>query len=116
MLNGKRQQDLTLDCTPTGPFLDYLQNRKLFEGSILSNRDIYQYNWHHTDDYCGFGAEYSQNNTGTLVSGIPMTASPLTWSFYGLSLRAANFNFFHYTWAIFSKKMTILPTGQIMVE
>jgi hypothetical protein len=114
MINGKRQQDLTLNCTAAEGYTDYLQNRKLFEGSILSNLNVYHYNWHHVDDFAGWGSKYTQNNDGKLLSGIPMNASPLTWSFYGLSMR--NNVFYHYTWAIFSKKMTILPTGQIMVE
>jgi hypothetical protein len=114
MLNSKRQQDLTLDCTSTGPYLDYLQNRKYLEGSIISNQNVYAYNWHHTDDYCQFGSDYDQNNTGNLIAGVPLGLSPLTWAFYGQTMRANAFQ--HYTWAIFSKKMIIEPTGQIIVE
>ena len=46
-LNGKRQQDLTLDCTQSGPFLDYMQHRRQIRGSILRNLNVYQYNWFH---------------------------------------------------------------------
>ncbi len=114
MINSKRQQDLTLDCTAAGPYLDYLQNRKYLEGSILSNLNVYQYNWHHTDDFCQFGSNYDQQNTGELVSGIPLNLSPITWAFNGQIMRSNAFQ--HYTWAIFSKKMVIEPTGQIIVE
>src|SRR5690606_21555170 len=34
-LNGKRLQDITLDCTATGPFTDYMQHKRMLRGSIL---------------------------------------------------------------------------------
>ena len=117
MLNSKRQQDLTLDCTYPN-YYDYLQNRKYLEGSVISNLNVYQYNWHHTDDYCQFGSDFDQHNTGNLIAGVPLNLSPLTWAFYGQTMRnTVNATAFQdYTWAIFSKRMSIEPTGQIIVE
>lgn len=113
-LNGKRSQDLTLDCTAAGPYLDYLQNSEYLRKSILSNLNVYHYNWHHVDDFCRFGHKYDQNNKGELISGIQLSGSSITWAFYGGSMRDNPLQ--HYTWAVFTKKMTILPTGRIMVE
>ncbi len=114
-LNGKREQDITLDCTYNGPFLDYMQHRRQLRGSILSNRDVFQYNWLHCSDYCDFGPRYDQDNKGELISGIPMSVAPLTWSFVGTIMRAANNAFFHYTWFVFVKKLTMSP-GQVIVQ
>ena len=77
-LNGKRQQDLTLDCTQSGPFLDYMQHRRRIRGSVLRNLNVYQYNWFHCEDYCEFGDDYDKHNIGELISGIPMSIAPLT--------------------------------------
>lgn len=113
-LNGKRSQDITIDCTSSGPFLDYMQHKRQIRGSILSNLNVYQYNWFHCDDWTGFGPRYDQDNKGELISGIPMSVSPLTWSFIGLVLRGGNNTFQHYTWFVFIKKLMMSP-GTVMV-
>ena len=104
-LNGKRSQDITIDCTQTGLFLDYMQHKKQIRGSILCNLNVYQFNWFHCDDFCNFGYRYNQDNKGELISGIPMSIAPLTWGFTGLSMR--NIALQHYTWAVFVKKLTM---------
>lgn len=114
-LNGKRNQDIQLDCTYTGPFLDYMQHKRQLRGSILSNLNIYQYNWFHCDDWSDFGPRYDQDNKGELISGIPMSVAPLTWSFIGVSMRAALNTFQHYTWFVFIKKLSMSP-GQVLVQ
>ena len=118
MLNGQRIQDLTLDCTYTGGFTDYMQHKRMLRGSIISNLNIYQYNWHHCDDWTDFGPRYDQDNKGELVSGLPLGTSNLTWSFVGVSLRPSTTNtntFQHYTWFVFVKKLTMAPS-QIIVQ
>ena len=112
-LNGKRNQDITIDCTTAGPFFDYMQHRRQLRGSILRNLNIYQYNWFHCDDWTDFGPRYDQDNKGELISGIPMSVAPLTWSFVGVSMRASPFQ--HYTWFVFLKKLTMAP-GQVIVQ
>ena len=112
-LNTVRIQNLTLDCTSTGPYLDYMQNREYFRKSVLSNLNVYHYNWHHVDDFCRFGADYDQNSKGELVSGIELGGKDIMWGFYGQTMK--NTAFQHYTWAVFSRKMIIDPTGQFMV-
>ena len=49
-LNGQRIQNITIDCTATGPFLDYMSHRSQIRGSVLSNLNVFQYNWFHCDD------------------------------------------------------------------
>lgn len=119
-LNGRRLQDLTLDCTSAGPFTDYMQHKRQIRGSIMSNLNVYQYNWFHCDDFSDFGPRYDQDNKGELVSGIPMSVAPLTWSFVGVVMRplvanSDNNTFQHYTWFVFIKKLTMAP-GQVMVQ
>ena len=116
-LNGARNQDLTLDCTMFGPLTDYMAHRKQLRGSIISNSNIYQHNWFHCDDWSDFGPKYDQNNKGELIAGIPMTVSPLTWSFNGTQMRSGtnvinglvNNNFNHYSWFVFVKKLSMSP-------
>ena len=55
-----------------------MSHRRQFRGSIIRNANIYQYNWFHCDDFSNFEARYDQDNRGELISGIPMSVSPLT--------------------------------------
>ncbi len=114
-LNGQRIQSLTLDCFFTGPFTDYMSHRKQLRGSILSNINVYQYNWFHCDDWSDFGPKYDQDNKGELIAGIPMSVAPLTWSFVGVQMRLLNNTFNHYTWFVFVKKLTMSP-GTVIVQ
>lgn len=114
-LNGARLQDLTLNCASANGagYTDYLQNRRHLRKSVLQNLNIYQYNWFHCDDFCDFGPTYDQHNSGELISGVPLGALPLTWTFLGQQMTNANYQ--HYTYAVFSKKLSIGP-GMITVE
>lgn len=116
-LNGKRNQDINIDCTSYSgtPLLDYMSHKRMLRGSIMSNSNIYQYNWFHCDDFSEFGASYDQDNKGELISGIPMSVAPLTWSFVGVNMRGAQNEFQHYTWAVFVKKLTMSP-GVVLVQ
>jgi hypothetical protein len=58
-LNGSRIQNINLDCTSTGPFLDYMHHRRMLRGSIVSNLNVYQYNWFHCDDFSDLGQNMS---------------------------------------------------------
>lgn len=116
-LNGKRSQDINIDCTSYSgsPLLDYMSHKRQLCGSILANSNVYQYNWFHCDDFSDFGPRYDQDNKSELISGIPMSVTPLTWSFVGVSLRQTNNDFQHYTWFIFMKKLTMTP-GVVLVQ
>ncbi len=114
-LNGQREQDITIDCTPAGPFTDYMTHRKQLRGSIISNLNVYQYNWFHCSDYTDFGAKYDQDNKGELIAGIPMSVSPLTWSFVGTVMRPALSNFNHYSWFVFVKRFS-MSLGTVTVQ
>lgn len=115
-LNGKRNQDIAIDCTPTGPFLDYMIHKRQLRGSVLGHLGVYQYNWFHCDDFCNYGPKYDQNNNGELLAGIPMSVSPLTWSFVGYLMNGTQntSQFQHYTWAVFTKKLLMTP-GSVQV-
>lgn len=105
-LNSSREQDLTLDCTGAGRvFTDYLQIKRKLEGSksVLQSLNQYQYNWVHCSDYSD---NTSQDDNGNLISGIPLGAQPLIWSFVGNSMNTANAGangYLHYTWMTFNK-------------
>ena len=100
-LNGKRTQDININCSANingSPLLDYMSHKKQLKDSILRNSNIYQYNWFHCDDFSDIP---SKDNNGDLISGIPMSISPITWSFVGLTMN--NINLQHYTWCVFVK-------------
>ena len=107
---------MTLDCTYSGPFLDYMQHRKQLRRSVLSNVNIFQYNWHHCDDWTDYGAQHDQDSEDfNLISGIPMSVAPITWSFNALTVRQNNNVFQHDTWFVFVRKLTMSP-GTVIVE
>ena len=83
-----------------------MQHRRMLRGSMLSNLNTHQYSWHHCSDYANYGPRYDQ---GELISGIPMSVSPLTWSFIDVNIRALLNTFQHYTWFVFIKKLTMSP-------
>ena len=103
-----RDIKITMDCTANGGsglgYTDYMQNKRRLIRTIISNRNIYQYNWFHCDDFCQFGP-YDQENKGELISGIQMGNLPVSWSFYGATMTAAQYQ--HYTWAVFIKRLTM---------
>ena len=109
-MNGKRSQDVNIDCTSYSgtPLLDYMSHKRQIRGSILANANIY-------DDFCDFSSIYDQQNKGELISGIPMSVAPLTCSFVGVNMRAAQNAFQHYTWFVFVKKLT-MSLGVVMVQ
>ncbi len=110
-INGKRLQDLTLTCTGASGdlFTDYMQQKRQLRGSVMENYNVYQYNWHHCDDFCEFGAHYEQNNNNELVAGMPLGAVPITWTFVGTQMVSASYQ--HYTWVCFTKKLILSPQG-----
>jgi len=108
LLNSKPLQDLVLDASAaTGIYTDYMQNKQYLKGSVLQNQNVYQYHWHNTDDFTGFGANYDQNNDNHLLSGVRMASVPLTWTFNGSSMTNANYQ--HYTYAVTTKKLRMFP-------
>jgi hypothetical protein len=108
-LNGKREQDLTLDCTGAGGvFTDYLYMKRKIRKSMLQSLNIYQYNWVHCSDYTDINSK-EVDNDGSLISGIPMSNAPITWTFYGQSMTNANYQ--HYDWFVFTRKMTFNGAG-----
>lgn len=116
-LNGRRLQDITILCTAgytpatntyVGPGLyDYLLHKKQLRGSVMMNANIYQFNWFHCDDFAEWGSYYDQGNQAELLSGLPMGPLPLTWTFVGSMTASYPFN--HYTWAVFTKLLTMSP-------
>ena len=93
-----------------------MSHRRQLRGSVLSNLNLYQYNWFHCDDWCDFGPKYDQENMGELMAGTPLTVAPLAWVFICVSARAngtgnytAANSFQHYTWFVFLKKLSMSP-------
>lgn len=108
-LNNKRVQNITIDCTVDGFFTDYMQQKNSLVGSILENRNVYQYNWHHMDDWSDFTPDYVQSGNSELLSGVALGGVPITWTFVGSKMTPANYN--HYSYGIFTKKLLITPNN-----
>lgn len=117
-LNGKRQQELTLDCTgTTAIFSDYMVHKKMLRGSVLQNRNIYQQNWFHCDDFTEMGAVADQEGREELIAGIPMGPIPLNWSIVAqvaAQPASASLSLNHYTWAVFQRKLMITPQAVLV--
>jgi len=111
-LNSKRLQNITIDCT-ADKWYDYLQQKNSLKGSVCENLNVYQWNWHHMDDFSDFSPEYNQSNQTTLLSGVALGGVPITWTFVGSLMN--NDQYQHYTYGVFTKKLTITP-GQVLVD
>ncbi len=111
MLNGRRLQDITLDCTAVGNYTDYTNQKKFLRETCLLNREIFQYNWFHCDDFCQFGNKYDQSNNNELLGGIPLggNSTSQTWSFVGTNMSITAFQ--HYTFAVFNRRLIIDARG-----
>ena len=108
--NSTRIQNLNIDTTAaTGTFLDYLLQKRNLKGSVLQNYNSYGYNWYWEDDFSGVGSKYTQDNNNELVSGIPLSGIPVTWTFQGVTMAATNNSYVHYTYVTFTKELTITP-------
>lgn len=119
-LNGARIQNLTLDCLSFGeagasalPQSDYMTQKKSLYQSILDNSNSFQYNWSHMDDWTGFPTEYVQGDQSELISGVAMGGVPITWTM--VANMATSTAYQHYTWAVFTKRLTISATA-VLVE
>ncbi len=108
MLNNKPLQDLVVDASAaTGVYTDYLINKDQLKKSVIQNRDIYHYNWFHSDNFSNYGADYDQENHNNLLSGVPMAGIPMTWTFNGATMVPGNYQ--HYTFVVFLRKVYLSP-------
>ncbi len=122
LINGRRLQTVNLDCTGgtqtisggvPAIYTDYLLHYPSIKGSVLQNRDVYQQNWFHCDDFTGFGDGDQKNINMELLGGIPLKAIPLTWTFTSTVQNAVPYT--HYTWAVVSRKVNVTVAG-VLVE
>ena len=116
-LNNRRNQMITLDCTRNGFHTDYMQQKNGLKGSVVEDRDMFQYNWFHLDDWSSFSTNYIQDGEDYLMSGVAMGPTPITWTFNGLTMNGTPLvgtGYNHYTYGIFTKRLTITPTGPMV--
>jgi hypothetical protein len=101
-----------------------MSHKNQIRGSVLENYNVFQYNWHHCDDFSNFGPVYEQNNNNAneLIAGMPLGNIPLTWTFVGNSMNTkddvgtvTNLQYQHYTWLVYTKKLTFSARG-VQVE
>jgi hypothetical protein len=111
MLNGKRETDLTIDCTSPNNY-DYMIMKNRLKGSCLPSLNAYQYNWVYCRDYADFGAEGNFKGRDDIISGIPLGSTPITWCFYGNTMTNANYQ--HYQWFVVYKKLMFNGNGCIV--
>lgn len=107
-LNGKREQDLTLDCTYSGGvFTDYMYMKRQLIGSSIESLNAFQFNWVHVSDYV-----MADTDGDNVIGGIPLTSAPITWTFYGSRMTSANYQ--HYTFAVFYRKLVLNGNGAVV--
>jgi hypothetical protein len=111
--NGKRIQTITIDCTSGGFNLDYMNIKDSLKDSVIQNMSVFKYNWHHLDDFSNYSTEYIQNGETSLISGLALENIPVTWTFVGQNINnSANPSYYnHYTYGIFTKRLTVNATG-----
>lgn len=116
--NGRRLQNISIDATSPA-FTDYMMQKTSLRGSLLENLSLFQYSWHHLDDFSGLSADYVHGNKDDLVSGRALGPVPVTWTFNGINMRATaaaeGNSFQHYTFGVFMKQLKIMR-GQIEVS
>lgn len=116
-LNGQRRQaSLTLNCQGTGqnPYSDYLYNKDHFRGTKVLNRDVYQQNWVHIEDFSNFGAKYDLSGESELIAGLPLGPNQLSYVFNGQQM-AGTTAFMHYAFMIVTRLMR-MHGGQVSVQ
>ncbi len=111
--NGKRLQDITVDCTvATLPIpTDYMSMSNKLRGSVLQNLSEYQYNWFWEDDFSQFSGETDQEkNPMKLISGVALDGRPVIWSIVmTMNPTATNTNYIHYNYGVYTRKLHMSP-------
>jgi hypothetical protein len=112
-LDSVNRQQYTLNCQ-TNYWDDWTLHRKLMTKTVIQDRDIYQYNWVHVEDFSdlSIGLDINQDN---MFSGIPIMGpqgSERIWTMSGTSANAA---FAHYTFIVAYKTLIVGPGSIIVV-
>lgn len=112
ILNGRRMEDLTLNSiisstTSANSLIptDYMSLKNKLKGSVILNSAMYQAGWFWLDSFDGFSSIMIQNGCPHIVSGIPMGAVALVWTFNGNVMGAAQNA--HYTYGVFYRELLI---------
>lgn len=114
LLDNNRLQEFNLTSS-TNAGEDYMYHRKMLDGSVILNHNMYMYNWFHCDDFSETSApiESEVARDRNLVLGIPIRNQEHKWDFYGTMGNTDNYN--HYTFAVAQKMLTIAPSQVVVV-
>jgi hypothetical protein len=87
---------------------DYLFQKNSLDGSVILNQNVYMHNWSWLDDFTQGKAPAKEKNVAdsNIISGLSLDQEHL-WS---IALTTANATYNHYTFAVVSKIVDILPS------
>jgi hypothetical protein len=116
-LDSVNRQQFTIDCQEE-KWDDWNMHRRLMRDTVIQNRDIYQYNWVHIEDFSDLSVSLDLPKEN-LFSGIPITGphgSERIWTISGLIPPAGGgLAFQHYTFIVTYKTLIVGP-GRIEVS
>ena len=111
-LDSVQRQQYVINCT-TNLWDDWNLHRRLMRETVIQNRDIYQYNWVHVEDFSDLsvGLDIPKEN---IFSGIPIVGPQGSERIWTMAANTANAAFNHYTFIVCYKTLVVGP-GTIMV-
>jgi len=108
-LGDKDRQKDVVDCK--NHYDDYMVNKRFIQSSAMLNRNVYQYNWFHCDDFTELpnpGDNPLPVPAENCEAGVPITKeTPLIWR---TAMKTANSALSHYYWIVGQKLLTITPS------
>ena len=118
-LDSVNRQQYTIQCA-TASADDWRLHQRLCKGTAIQNRDIYQYNWFHCEDFSELSTTREREllpiNRDNLVSGLPIVGPHGSERIWTLSGTTTNATYFHYTFIVAYKTLIVSPDGQVWVK
>jgi len=115
-LDSNPLQVALIDCNEKQ---DYYLHKNILRKSVLTNANIYQYNWFHCDDFTGGlkNDEFVDVPQENVVCGLPLVGHKYLWS---IACNNPNVNnlpatYVHYTYIITQRELT-MSNGLLIVR
>ena len=117
-LDSRPRQNYLLSCA-TNVFDDWKMHERFCKGTAIQNRDIYQYNWFHCEDFSDMTLKTMSAfdvPSDNIISGRPIVeangSSERIWTVYGTGAAALT----HYTFIVTWRTLIVSPTSVMVVN